>query len=143
FHKLISTQRTLVGYASIEPSCWWLNNGFSTSRYKTLVQQQIDIYRMLYHINLSLLRINECSNMDKKQVENLRIFASDGLFLPDLYNEIRNLSKQLNDCFQVWSSYFYLTQTKSYQIHRGSIYHRKRLLKTDLNKYEQCLNELH
>ncbi|CAF4332394.1 unnamed protein product, partial [Rotaria sp. Silwood2] len=143
FHKLINIQRTLVGYASIEPTCWWLNNGFSTSRYKTLVQHQIDIYRMLYHINSSLLRINECSNMDKQQVENLRICASDGLFLPNLYDEIRNLSKQLNDCFQVWSSYFYLTQTKSYQIHRGSIYHRKHLIKTDLNIYEQCLTELH
>ncbi|CAF3254737.1 unnamed protein product [Rotaria sp. Silwood2] len=143
FHKLISIQRTLVGYASIEPSCWWLNNGFSASRYKTLVQQQIDIYRLLYHISSSLIRINECSQMDKKQVENLRICASDGLFLPDLYVEIRNLSKQLNDCFQVWSSYFCLTQTKSYQIHRGSIHHRKHLIKTDLNKYEQCLTELH
>ncbi|CAF3254720.1 unnamed protein product [Rotaria sp. Silwood2] len=88
FHKLINIQRTLVGYASIEPTCWWLNNGFSTSRYKTLVQHQIDIYRMLYHINSSLLRINECSNMDKQQVENLRICASDGLFLPNLYDEI-------------------------------------------------------
>ncbi|CAF2573576.1 unnamed protein product [Rotaria sp. Silwood2] len=60
-----------------------------------------------------------------------------------LYDEIRNLSKQLNDCSQVWSSYFCLTQTKSYQIHCGSIYHRKHLIKTDLNKYEQCLTELH
>jgi len=54
FHKLISIQRTLVCYASIEPSCWWLNNGFSSSRYKTLVQQQIDIYRMLHNINTSV-----------------------------------------------------------------------------------------
>ncbi|CAF4729560.1 unnamed protein product, partial [Rotaria sp. Silwood2] len=139
FHKLISTQRTLVGYASIEPSCWWLNNGFLTSRYKTFVQHEIYIYRMLYHINTSvsrylkkennlvfffllfkLIRINECSKMDKQQVENLRICTS-----------------------AVWSSHFCLTQTKSYQIHCGSIYHRKHLIKTDLNKYEQCLTELH
>ncbi|CAF4714647.1 unnamed protein product, partial [Rotaria sp. Silwood2] len=127
----------------IEPCCWWLNKGFSTSRYKTLVQQQIDIYRMLHHINSSLIRINECSNIDKKQVENLRIYAVDGLFLPDFYNEFCNLNKQLNDCFKVWSSYFNLTQTKSYQIYRGSIHHRKHLIKNDLNKYEQCLIQLH
>jgi len=54
FHKMISIQRILVCSASIEPSCWWLNNGFSNSRYKTLVQQQIDIYRMLHNINTSV-----------------------------------------------------------------------------------------
>jgi hypothetical protein len=158
---MISIQRILVCSASIEPSCWWLNNGFSSSRYKTLVQQQIDIYQMLHNINTSvsfyfentkkenkfscfkLIRINECSNIDEKQIENLRIHAVNGLFLPDLYNEFNNLSKQLNDCLQIWSDYFCLTQTKSYQIYRCSIHHRKHLIKNDLNKYEQCLIELH
>ena len=90
-----------------------------------------------------LIRINECSNVDKRQIEHLCFCAADVLFLPDLYNEFHNLSKQLNNCFQVWSSYFCLTQTKSYQIFRGSIQHRKHLIKSDLNKYEKCLVELH
>ncbi|CAF1159406.1 unnamed protein product [Rotaria sp. Silwood1] len=45
-HALLRIQQNLVritGYALIEPSCWWLNNEFSNSRYKTLVQHQIDI----------------------------------------------------------------------------------------------------
>ncbi|CAF1360199.1 unnamed protein product [Adineta steineri] len=129
FLKLISIQRTLVGYACIEPSCWWLNNGFSTSRYKKLLEQQIDIYRMLHNINTCLLRMNECLHID----------TIDGIFLP----EFNNLSKQLNDCLKIWSSYFYLTKTKSYQIFRGSIHQTTSLIQSDLNKYEQCLIELH
>lgn len=47
-------QRLLVSYASLEPSYWWLKNDFSSSRYKILVEQQIDIYRMLHNINSSV-----------------------------------------------------------------------------------------
>ncbi|CAF3136617.1 unnamed protein product [Rotaria sp. Silwood2] len=36
-----------------------------------------------------------------------------------------------------------LIKTKSDQIYHGSIYHRKHLIKNDLNKCEKCLNELH
>ncbi len=47
FHQLISSQRTLVNYASLEPSICWFNYGFSSSRYSLLVQQQLDMFRML------------------------------------------------------------------------------------------------
>ena len=30
FHQLISSQRTLVGHASLEPTMWWFQNNFSS-----------------------------------------------------------------------------------------------------------------
>lgn len=54
FHQIISVQQTLVDYASVEPSWCWLKNAFSNSRYTILVQQQIEIYRMLHNINTSV-----------------------------------------------------------------------------------------
>jgi hypothetical protein len=54
FHQLITTQRTLIGYASAEPSFWWFNNNFSTDRYMTLIQQEIDMFQMLYNIDTAV-----------------------------------------------------------------------------------------
>lgn len=51
FHQLISTQRTLVQHASLEPTLWWFKNSFSTNRYSVLVDQQIDLFRMLHNID--------------------------------------------------------------------------------------------
>jgi hypothetical protein len=51
FHQLISAQRILVGHASLEPTMWWFKNEFSSVRYSTLVDQQIDIFRMLHNID--------------------------------------------------------------------------------------------
>ncbi|UJR18462.1 hypothetical protein I4U23_005367 [Adineta vaga] len=137
FHQLINNQRTLVDNASIEPSFHWLNKGFSKTRYRIFIQQQTDLYRMLNNINTAVMRISECSNM-----EDLRLHAANGLFLPDLHNELVDLNRQLNDCLNLWSSYFSLTQTKCFQLIRGSFHHRNHLIKTDLFKYEQCLIQL-
>jgi hypothetical protein len=54
FHQLITTQRTLVGHASVEPTFWWFNNNFSTIRYTSLVQQQIDMFQSLYSIDTAV-----------------------------------------------------------------------------------------
>ncbi|CAF3979402.1 unnamed protein product [Rotaria sordida] len=67
---------------------------------------------MLHNINIAVMRISECSNID-----DLRIHAADGLFLPDLPDQFIDLNRQLNDGLDLWSF--------------------------DLFKYEQCLIELH
>jgi hypothetical protein len=53
-YQLIITQQTLIEHASVEPSLWWLHNNFSTNRYKTLVQQEIDIFQLLFCINTTV-----------------------------------------------------------------------------------------
>jgi hypothetical protein len=60
FQQLLSTERILLGHASLEPRFWCFNNNFSTNRYTSLVQQQIDIFQILHSIdravsNFSLL----------------------------------------------------------------------------------------
>jgi hypothetical protein len=54
FHRLISFQRTLVEHASIEPTLWWINNTFSTKLYNTLVQEQINLFRILHNIDATV-----------------------------------------------------------------------------------------
>jgi len=54
FQQLISSQRILVLNASIEPSFFWFKNQFSSSRYNLIVQQQIDIFRMLHNIDATV-----------------------------------------------------------------------------------------
>jgi hypothetical protein len=51
FHQLISSQRALVAQVSLEPTMWWFQNSFSSSRYDTLLQHQFDIFRMLHNID--------------------------------------------------------------------------------------------
>ena len=63
-------------------------------------------------------------------------------FLPDLHDQLVDLNRQLDDCLNLWSSYFSLTQTKCFQLTRGSFRHRQHLIRSDLFKYEQCLVEL-
>ncbi|CAF2892029.1 unnamed protein product [Rotaria sp. Silwood2] len=143
FHQLISSQRVLVGHASLEPTMWWFQNRFSSSRYETLLEQQIDMFRMLHNIDAILMRINECTNNDKHQVNNLQVNTAGRFFPPDLHTELTNLSRQLNDCLSLWSSYFALTQTRFYRIFRDCSYSRKKLNESDLAKHEQHLIELH
>ncbi|CAF1333701.1 unnamed protein product [Adineta steineri] len=142
FHQLISSQRILVSNASIEPTFCWFKNGFSSSRYNLIVQQQIDIFRMLHNIDATLICLSECSIHNEHELEFLKIQAADGLFLPNLHNELFDLSKQLNDCLQIWSYYFKLSQTRCYYITRGLIPHRIEFIQSDLLKQEQCLIDL-
>ena len=58
FHQLISAQRILINHAVHEPSLWWFNHGFSSTRYRILVQQQLDVFRMLHNINATVSKIN-------------------------------------------------------------------------------------
>lgn len=56
FHQMISSQRGLVRQAALEPTMWWFHNSFSLSRYETLVEQQVDIFRMLHNIDAIVSR---------------------------------------------------------------------------------------
>ncbi|CAF3358711.1 unnamed protein product [Rotaria sp. Silwood1] len=143
FHQLISSQRVLVGHASLEPAMWWFHNSFSSIRYDTLVEQQIDMFRMLHNIDAILMRINECTDNDKHQINNLQMYTAGHFFPPDLQTELVNLSRQLNDCLSLWSSYFALTQTRFYRMFRDCAYSRTQLNESDLSKHEQYLIELH
>lgn len=51
FHQFITTQKTLVYSATLEPSLLWFNYGFSSSRYYTLVQQEHHVFTMLHNIH--------------------------------------------------------------------------------------------
>ncbi|CAF1406378.1 unnamed protein product [Rotaria sordida] len=143
FQQLISSQRILVGHAALEPTMWWFHNNFSSIRYDTLVEQQVNMFRMLYNIDAILMHINECIDNDKDHIKNLHMHTAGSLFLPDLHIELVNLSRQLSDCLSLWSSYFALTQTRSYRIFRDCTYSRTKLNESDLSKHEQHLIELH
>jgi hypothetical protein len=56
FHQLISAQRTLLNHAAREPSLWWFNYGFSSSRYSILIEQQLDVFRILHSMNATVSR---------------------------------------------------------------------------------------
>ncbi|CAF0844236.1 unnamed protein product [Adineta steineri] len=143
FHQLISGQRSLIGNTSLEPSFWWFKNSFASDRYSMLAEQQTDMFRMLHNIDAILLRIYECSNTSENHIKTLQLYA-DGGFLPiGLHNELRNLSRQLSDCIDLWSSYFTLTQTRFFRIFRNCSLTYTKLNESDLLKHKQCLVELH
>ena len=90
------------------------------------------------------MHINECSMNDDRKIEDLRLNAAGGRFLPDLHNELADLSQQLSDCVDLWTSYLTSTQTASYRWSRIRATHRERkLIKGDLSEHRQCLIELH
>ena len=57
FHQLINSQQMLVANASIEPTFCWFKNPFSSSHYTVLVQQQMNIFRMLHNIDAAVSSI--------------------------------------------------------------------------------------
>lgn len=89
------------------------------------------------------MRINECSNGSEDEVQKIQSSEAGNFFLPDLHSELADLSRQLSDCLQLWSSYFALTQTRFYRLFRDCTYSRTKLLVSDLQKHEQHLIELH
>ncbi|CAF0897883.1 unnamed protein product [Didymodactylos carnosus] len=139
FHQLISNQRVFVSNASTEPSFWWFKNDFSSISYNLIVQQQIDIFRMLHNIDTALICLSECSTTDEKELEFIKIQAAN---LTNLHNQLFDLSKQLNNCLKIWSNYFKLTQTRCYQLTQDFIPHRTELIQSDLLIHEQCLSDL-
>ena len=54
FLDLISMQRTLVSCASREPCLWFFSYGFSSSRYRILVQHQLDMFRILHSMDATV-----------------------------------------------------------------------------------------
>jgi hypothetical protein len=69
--------------------------------------------------------------------------AAGGLFLPDLHEQLADLSRQVAGCLNLWSSYFALTQTRCHRLARGCIRPRQHLVPKDFLEHEQRLNELH
>jgi hypothetical protein len=51
FDQLITSQKNLVHSATLEPSLWWFNYGFSSSRYHTLVREQHNVFSMLHNMH--------------------------------------------------------------------------------------------
>ncbi|CAF5064565.1 unnamed protein product [Rotaria magnacalcarata] len=90
-----------------------------------------------------MMRIYECTDHDRNHINNLQMYAAGQFFPHDLHAEAANLSRQLNDCVTLWSSYFALTQTRFYRIFRDCTFSRTKLSESDLLKHEQCLIELH
>jgi hypothetical protein len=90
------------------------------------------------------MHINQCSSSNHKQIEDLRLHTADEGFLPDLDDALTDLSQQLNECIDLWTSYFTLTKTTYYRWSRFHIRRRKsNLIRGDLSANEDCLIELH
>lgn len=85
------------------------------------------------------MRIKEFS----EDIEHMQTNTAGGNFLPNVHEELSDLSKQLVNCFHIWVSYFTLSQTKSYQLFRQCVLSRAKLIGNDLSKHEQCLVDLH
>ncbi|CAF1032359.1 unnamed protein product [Adineta steineri] len=144
FHRLITSQRTLVQSTALEPSFLWFNYGFSSSRYHTLALQQHDMFRILHSMHATLMYIKQYSLNDHKQIEDLRLNSTDARILLDLDVDLTDLSRQLNDCVNLWISYFTLTKTTYYRWSHIHILRKKsKLIKGDLSANEDCLIELH
>jgi hypothetical protein len=150
FQQLITSQRISVLNASIEPTFFWFKNEFSSSRYNLIVQQQIDLFRILHNIDAAVSfisnKIQHCFGLFfLLKLIDLSEYSikNENELIPNVHNELFDLSKQLNNCLQIWSDYFQLTQTRCYQLTRGFIPHRTQIIQTDLIKYEKCLSQLH
>ncbi|CAF1324160.1 unnamed protein product [Adineta ricciae] len=137
FHQLINFQRILVSNASVEPTFCWFQNRFSNTRYNLIVQQQIDIFRMLHNIDATVIYLSEYSINVTNQSN------SCSLFLRNIHSEIFEISQQIMNCLQTWSCYFKSSQTRCHYFTRGILVHRNELIQNDLFKHEQCLVDLH
>jgi hypothetical protein len=54
FNKLITSERLLVSNAQLEPSFCWFQNRFCSFHYNLIVEEQIDIFRMLHNIDTAV-----------------------------------------------------------------------------------------
>ena len=88
------------------------------------------------------MRINECSINNEKQLEMVRRHAVGRLFFPSIHRDLADLSAQLTDCFDVWSSYFALTQTRWHRLIGQCIYPATKLAESDLPEHQEYLNDL-
>ncbi|CAF3844490.1 unnamed protein product [Adineta steineri] len=141
--QLITIQRNLIEHASSEPSFWWVNNNCSIKRYKTLVQQEIDMFQIFYCIDTALMRIHECSTNNDVHIENIQIYPINDDFFSNFHTELTTLSDRLSECLNLWSSYFALTQRRSHRFLHHFICSKTKLVENDLLKHEQKLVELH
>lgn len=87
--------------------------------------------------------VNGITNGDVNQIRHIQIQAANGLLIPDLHAELVEICQQLNDCLNLWSSYFSLAQTPFYRLSRNCTCNRMRLTQENLLKHEKCLIELH
>lgn len=87
--------------------------------------------------------VNGITNGDVNPIRDIQIQAANGLLIPDLHTELVDICRQLNDCLNLWSSYFSLTQTPFYQLSRDCTYNRTKLTREHLLKHEKCLIDLH
>ncbi|CAF1545036.1 unnamed protein product, partial [Rotaria sordida] len=88
---------------------------------------------MLHNMHTALMRINQCPMKDNIRIEDFHLNAATDRFLPDLDQQLTDLSRQLSDCVDLWTSYFTLTQTTYYRWSRIHVpYRKKKLIKGDL-----------
>lgn len=85
------------------------------------------------------MQINEYS----ETIPQLQINAAGGNFLPNLHQELSDLSRQLSGCFHQWISYFMGTQTRAYRLFRQCTYSNFETVEIDLVKNQQFLISLH
>lgn len=85
------------------------------------------------------MRINQYS----ETALHLQINAGGGNLLPNLHQELSDLSRQLSDCCNQWISYFMITQTRAYRLFRQCTYRHLKTTQIDLVKDQQDLIRLH
>ncbi|CAF3245551.1 unnamed protein product [Rotaria sp. Silwood2] len=143
FHRLMNTQQILLGYASLEPTFWWFKNDCPTARYTLLAQQQSDMFRLLQNIDKALLCINECSVEDRIRIGHLQEQTIGNRFFSNLRKPLADLTRQLNNCLNLWSSYFTLTQTRCHRaIYKCNCSSLTNFNESDLTKHETYFVQL-
>ncbi|CAF4839179.1 unnamed protein product [Rotaria sp. Silwood1] len=143
FHRLMNIQQILLGYASLEPTFWWFKNDFPIARYTLLAQQQSNMFQLLQIIDRALLCINECSVEDRKLHGNLQDQTIGDRFFSNLREPLADLTRQLNNCLNLWSSYFSLTQTRCYRaIYECNCSSLTNFSESDLTKHETYFAQL-
>ncbi|CAF1403007.1 unnamed protein product [Adineta steineri] len=136
FYQFITTQRTGIQHIAIEPTFLWINN-FSSNHYTTLIEQELDICQILHTIDAALMNINEFLFIDEDEIHSV-----GKEFFHRFWKELLTLSSQLNGRFDMWSSYFKLSQTRYHRLFNDGIFYNKELFEIELLKQDSYLAEL-
>jgi hypothetical protein len=81
--------------------------------------------------------INECLFINGNDIHSI-----GKEFFHQFRKELSIVSKLLNDSFDLWSSYFKLSQTRYHRLFNDGIFYNKELLKIELLKQDPYLAEL-
>ena len=83
------------------------------------------------------MRINECLFINGNEIHSI-----GKEFFHRFRKTLSGVTKELNDSFDLWSSYFKLSQTRYHQLFNDGIFYNNELLKIELLKQDPYLAQL-